>query len=85
MPQDHQDAVQAKWRAGTRVDRGARLLVCPICFIAKQLDSTAVVSNAEIGGSVQLWEWTGDDGATTLATERHRAGEASRPIAGPRE
>jgi predicted peroxiredoxin len=44
-----------------------RLLVCPICFNTKQLDSTALVSNAELGGTVQLWEWIGDEGATTFS------------------
>ena len=46
---------------------GGRLLVCPICFNTKKLDATALVSNAELGGSVQLWEWIGDDGATTFS------------------
>ena len=44
-----------------------RLLVCPICFSSKQLDSTALVSNAELGGTVQLWTWIGDEGATTFS------------------
>jgi predicted peroxiredoxin len=44
-----------------------RLLVCPICFTAKQLDSSSLVTNAELGGTVQLWEWIGDDGATTFS------------------
>jgi predicted peroxiredoxin len=44
-----------------------RLLVCPICFNTKQLDSTALVSNAELGGTVQLWDWIGDDSATTFS------------------
>lgn len=43
-----------------------RLLVCPICFNTKQLDSTKLVPNAELGGTVQLWEWIGD-GATTFS------------------
>jgi predicted peroxiredoxin len=43
-----------------------RLLVCPVCFNTKQLDAAALVSNAELGGSVQLWEWIGD-GATTFS------------------
>jgi predicted peroxiredoxin len=43
-----------------------RLLVCPICFNTKQLDSTTLVPNAELGGTVQLWEWIGD-GATTFS------------------
>jgi predicted peroxiredoxin len=45
---------------------GGRLLVCPICFNAKQLDKGDLVSNAELGGTVQLWEWIGD-GATTFS------------------
>ena len=46
---------------------GGRYLVCPICFNAKQLDKGDLLSNAELGGSVQLWEWIGDDGATTFS------------------
>jgi predicted peroxiredoxin len=46
---------------------GGRLLVCPICFKAKQLDAAALVANAELGGTVQLWEWIGDGGATTFS------------------
>ena len=45
---------------------GGRMLVCPICFNAKQLDAGAMVPNAELGGTVQLWEWIGD-GATTFS------------------
>lgn len=45
---------------------GGRLLVCPICFNSKQLDAKALVSNAELAGTVQLWEWIGD-GATTFS------------------
>jgi predicted peroxiredoxin len=51
----------------SRYDKAAgRLLVCPICFNAKQLDKGDLVSNAELGGTVQLWEWIGD-GATTFS------------------
>jgi predicted peroxiredoxin len=45
---------------------GGRLLVCPVCFNAKQLDKGDLVPNAELGGSVQLWEWIGE-GATTFS------------------
>lgn len=45
---------------------GGRLLVCPICFKAKQLDETRLVANAELAGTVQLWEWVGS-GATTFS------------------
>ena len=45
---------------------GGELLVCPLCFNAKELDDGALVSNARLGGTVQLWEWIGD-GATTFS------------------
>ena len=51
---------------GRYATAGGRLLVCPICFNTKKLDSAALVSNAELAGSVQLWEWIGD-GATTFS------------------
>jgi predicted peroxiredoxin len=46
---------------------GGRLLVCPICFNARQLDSAQLVDNAELGGTVQLWEWIGDEAVTTFS------------------
>jgi predicted peroxiredoxin len=45
---------------------GGQLLVCPVCFNSKKLDEASLVSNAKLGGSVQLWEWIGD-GATTFS------------------
>jgi len=45
---------------------GGELLVCPICFNAKQLQESTLVANARLGGTVQLWEWI-DDGATTFS------------------
>jgi predicted peroxiredoxin len=46
---------------------GGRFMVCPICFNAKQLDKGDLLPNAELGGTVQLWEWIGDEGATTFS------------------
>lgn len=46
---------------------GGRYLVCPICFDAKQLDKSSLVSNAEIAGTIPLWQWIGDEGATTFS------------------
>ena len=46
---------------------GGRYMVCPICFNAKQLDKSILLPNAEIAGTVQLWEWIGDEGATTFS------------------
>ena len=44
-----------------------RFLVCPICFDARQLDHDALIGNADLGGTVQLWEWIGDDDVTTFS------------------
>ncbi|MFM2076603.1 MAG: hypothetical protein RJA49_493, partial [Actinomycetota bacterium] len=33
---------------------------------SKQLDKAQLVGNAEVAGTVQLWEWIGD-GATTFS------------------
>lgn len=46
---------------------GGRFLVCPICFNSRALDASALLSNAELGGTVQLWEWIGDDPAVTFS------------------
>jgi predicted peroxiredoxin len=46
---------------------GGRFLICPICFNAKKLDAGRLISNAGLGGTVQLWEWIGDDSATTFS------------------
>jgi predicted peroxiredoxin len=48
------------------VAAGGRLLVCPICFDSRQLDPATLVDGAELGGTVQLWEWIGT-GATTFS------------------
>ncbi len=46
---------------------GGRLLVCPICFNARRLDQYALLANAELGGTVPMWQWIGDDPATTFS------------------
>jgi len=46
---------------------GGRYMVCPVCFNAKQLDKGSLLPNAELAGTVQLWEWVGDEGATTFS------------------
>jgi len=48
-------------------DAGGRFYVCPICFDAKQLDKGQLIPNAEVAGTVPMWEWIGDDGATTFS------------------
>ena len=46
---------------------GGRYYVCPVCFNAKQLDKGDLLANAELSGTVQLWEWIGDEAATTFS------------------
>lgn len=46
---------------------GGKLMVCPICFNAKQLDKGLLVNAADLAGTVQMWEWIGSEGATTFS------------------
>src|SRR5262249_27017920 len=46
---------------------GGRYMVCPICFNAKNLDKGMLLPNAELAGTVQLWEWIGEDAATPFS------------------
>jgi len=48
-------------------DAGGRYMVCPICFDTRKLDKGDLISNAELGGTVPMWEWIGDEGATTFS------------------
>jgi predicted peroxiredoxin len=48
-------------------DADGRYYVCPICFDAKKLEKADLVANAEIAGTVPMWEWIGDEGATTFS------------------
>jgi predicted peroxiredoxin len=46
---------------------GGRYLVCPICFDAKRLDEHTLIEGASLGGTVPMWEWIGDEAATTFS------------------
>lgn len=46
---------------------GGRYYVCPVCFNAKQLDETKLIAGAEVQGTVPMWAWIGDEGATTFS------------------
>lgn len=46
---------------------GGRFLVCPICFNARKLDEGRLLANAEIGGTVPMWQWIGADAAVTFS------------------
>lgn len=46
---------------------GGAYYVCPICFNAKQLDPARLIAGAEIQGTVPMWNWIGDEPATTFS------------------
>ena len=46
---------------------GGRYYVCPICFNAKRLDQEKLIAGAELQGTVPMWTWIGDEGATTFS------------------
>ena len=48
-------------------DAGGSYLVCPICVDAKGLNGTQLIDGADVGGTVPLWRWIGDEGATTFS------------------
>ena len=52
---------------GRYAKAGGRFLVCPICFDARKLDKQDLIVGAELGGTVPMWQWIGDEGATTFS------------------
>ncbi len=46
---------------------GGRYLVCPTCFDARALDKGVLLPNAELGGTVPMWQWIGEDHAVTFS------------------
>jgi predicted peroxiredoxin len=46
---------------------GGRFMVCPICFNAKHLNEDDLIANAELGGTVPMWGWIGDEAANTFS------------------
>ena len=46
---------------------GGRYYVCPICFNAKKLDEAELIAGAELQGTAPMWNWIGDEAATTFS------------------
>ena len=46
---------------------GGRYYVCPICFNGKKLDANSLIAGAELEGTIPLWQWIGDEAATTFS------------------
>lgn len=48
-------------------DAGGKLLVCPICFNARKLEESAMVSNARLAGATPMFDWIGEDHAVVFS------------------
>jgi predicted peroxiredoxin len=46
---------------------GGRYFACPVCFNARRLDASRLVAGAEVQGTIPMWQWIGDAGATTFS------------------
>jgi predicted peroxiredoxin len=46
---------------------GGTYYVCPICFNAKNLDKDGLIAGAQLQGTIPMWQWIGDDPATTFS------------------
>jgi len=46
---------------------GGRFLVCPICLDARKVDRSGFAANAAAGGTVQMWDWIGDDAVVSFS------------------
>ncbi len=46
---------------------GGQYYVCPICFDARRLDKGSLIAGAELQGTVPMWGWIGEEGATTFS------------------
>lgn len=46
---------------------GGRMFACPICIDSRGIDSSALISGAELNGTIPMWNWIGDEGATTFS------------------
>jgi hypothetical protein len=46
---------------------GGSYYICPICFNAKELPASDLITGAELNGTVPMWNWIGDDPAVTFS------------------
>jgi DsrE/DsrF-like family len=46
---------------------GGRYYVCPICFNARRLDADQLITGAVLNGTVPMWQWIGEEPATTFS------------------
>ncbi len=48
-------------------EAGGEYYVCPVCFDARKLDKGHLLGNATVAGTIPMWQWIGDGGATTFS------------------
>jgi len=46
---------------------GGRMYACPICVDARSIDAGVLIEGAELNGTIPMWNWIGDAGATTFS------------------
>jgi predicted peroxiredoxin len=46
---------------------GGRYFVCPICVDSRGIDASVLIEGAELNGTIPMWNWIGDEGATTFS------------------
>ena len=46
---------------------GGEMLVCPICFNARKLEESALVSTATLAGATPMLEWIGEEHALVFS------------------
>lgn len=46
---------------------GGRYLVCPLCLDSRHVDRGALMANSATGGTVQLWEWIGEQSVVSFS------------------
>ena len=46
---------------------GGRYFVCPICLDSRKIDGSTLIEGAEVNGTIPMWNWIGDEGATTFS------------------
>lgn len=46
---------------------GGLYYVCPVCVDARGLGGSDLIAGAEINGTIPLWNWIGDEPATTFS------------------
>ena len=46
---------------------GGRYFVCPICVNSRAIDAEDLIPGAEVNGTIPMWNWIGDEPATTFS------------------